>query len=94
MIQPVDLREALKNKIRTNSNMIPTLLPYIQQQLLAQDLESKKEKAETSKQRTTDSSPSSRSVEKKQRQMASIKETESKSEKWKQGFQACYKCME
>ena len=31
MIQPVDLREALKDNIRTNSNLIPTLLPYIRQ---------------------------------------------------------------
>ena len=33
MIQPVDLREAMKDKIRTNSNLIPMLLPYKRQQL-------------------------------------------------------------
>ena len=65
IIQPMDLREAMKDKIRTNSNLIPTLLLYIRQQLLAQASESKKDKAVVSRKRTTNSSPGSRSAEKK-----------------------------
>ena len=85
MIQPMDLREAMNDKIRTNSNVIPTLLPYIRQQLPAQGSESKKDKAVVSRKRTTDSSPGSRSAEKKQRPMSSIKEVDSESEELETG---------
>lgn len=93
MIQPVALRKAMKDKIRTNSNLIPTLLPYIRQQHPAQGSESKKEKVMVSKKRTTDSSPGSRSAEKKQRPMASIKEVNSESEEMDTGAPGMTKAL-